>query len=152
MNKFKLVLLSALILTVSANASEGMIDVISSSGVKETADKLESILKSKGMTIFARVKHSESAEKVGIELRPTELIIFGNPKVGSLLMQCRQTVAIDLPQKALIWQDEEGVVRISYNKPKFLRHRHQFEGCDEVLGKIEKALAGITQAAAGLKQ
>jgi uncharacterized protein (DUF302 family) len=77
----------------------------------------------------------------------TELIIFGNPKVGSPLMKCQQTVAIDLPQKALIWVDDQSKVWISYNDPRYLEKRHNISGCDEVIAKIEKALSGITKAA-----
>lgn len=141
-------ILAVLIMTVSAHAVEGMIDVKSSFGVKETGDRMESVLKEKGMTIFNRVKHSDAAKTVGVELRETELIIFGNPKVGSPLMKCQQSVAIDLPQKALIWKDSEGKVWISYNNPKYLNKRHNISNCDEVISKIEKALAGIAKAAA----
>jgi uncharacterized protein (DUF302 family) len=109
---------------------------------------MESVLKSKGMTIFNRIKHSEGAAGVGIELRDTELIIFGNPKVGSPLMKCAQGVAIDLPQKALIWEDEKGNVWISYNNPRYLEKRHRIAGCENVLAKVEKALAGIAKVAA----
>ncbi len=140
--------LAVLIMTVSAYAAEGMVDVKSSFGVKETADRLESVLKEKGMTIFNRVNHSEAAKNVGVELRETELIIFGNPKVGSPLMKCQQSVAIDLPQKALIRKDSEGETWISYNNPKYLNKRHNFSNCEEVISKIEKALAGIAKAAA----
>jgi uncharacterized protein (DUF302 family) len=138
----------ALVMTVSTYASEGMVDVKSSFGVKETADRLESILKEKGMTIFNRIKHSEAAEKAGIELRETELIIFGNPKVGSPLMNCQQRVAIDLPQKALIWKDREGNTWISYNNPRYLIKRHNISNCEEVILKIETAVAGIAKTAA----
>ena len=100
------------------------------------------------MTIFNRVKHSEAAREVGIALRETELIIFGNPKVGSPLMQCQQSVAIDLPQKALIWKDSEGNTWISYNNPRYLQKKHNIANCEEVILKIEKALAGIAEAAA----
>lgn len=141
-------ILVVLIMTVSAYAAEGMVDVKSSFGVKETGDRLESVLKEKGMTIFNRVKHSEAAKKVGVELRETELLIFGNPKVGSPLMKCQQSVAIDLPQKAMIWEDNEGKVWISYNNPGYLKKRHNISNCEEVISKIEKALAGIAKAAA----
>jgi uncharacterized protein (DUF302 family) len=88
---------------VPVMAAEGVIDVKSAFDVEETANRLEGLLNEKGMTIFERIKHSDGAANVGIELRATELFIFGNPKVGSPLMQCQQSVAIDLPQKALIW-------------------------------------------------
>ncbi|MFO8112619.1 MAG: DUF302 domain-containing protein [Desulfosalsimonadaceae bacterium] len=141
-------ILMVMIMTGSASAAEGMIDVKSSFGVKETGDRLESVLKEKGMTMFNRVTHSEAAKKAGIELRETELIIFGNPKIGSPLMNCQQSVAIDLPQKALIWEDSEGNTWISYNDLKYLEKRHNISGCEEVISKIEKAFAGMAKAAA----
>ena len=131
-----------------AIAADGVIDVQSAFSVAETADRLEAILQEKGMTIFKRVKHSEAAGKVGVDLRATELVIFGNPKVGSPLMQCQQSAAIDLPQKALIWEDEESRTWISYNDPRYLERRHAISGCEAVIAKIEKALAGITNSAA----
>jgi uncharacterized protein (DUF302 family) len=141
--------LSSLFIAMPAAAADGMINVPSTYSVSETADRLENILQEKGMTVFNRIKHSESAAKVGIGLRDTELIIFGNPKVGSPLMQCQQTVAIDLPQKALVWKDAQSQVWISYNDPKYLGKRHHISGCGETIAKIETALAGITEAAAG---
>jgi uncharacterized protein (DUF302 family) len=145
----KLILIAMLILTIAipVEAADGVVDVQSAFTVKETADRMEKIMKEKGMTIFNRIKHSESAGKVGIELRDTELIIFGNPKVGSPLMKCQQSVAIDLPQKALIWEDGKSKVWISYNDPRYLEKRHNITGCEEVISKIEKALAGITKSA-----
>jgi uncharacterized protein (DUF302 family) len=83
-----------------------------------------------------------------MELRETELILFGNPKVGSLLMKCAQSAAIDLPQKALIWKDATGAVWISYNAPRYLANRHGMTGCEGVITKIERALDGIAKAAA----
>ena len=128
-------------------AADGVVHVQSTFNVKETADRMESILKENGMTVFNRIKHSEGADNVGIELRDTELIIFGNPKVGSPLMKCRQSVAIDLPQKALIWEDDRANVWISYNDPRYLEKRHNIAGCEEVISKIEKALASIAKSA-----
>ncbi len=145
----KLILTALLIssITISAEAADGLVNVQSSFNVKETADRMESILKEKGMTVFNRIKHSESAGKVDIELRDTELIIFGNPKVGSPLMNCQQSVAIDLPQKALIWEDDKTTVWISYNDPRYLEKRHNIVGCEEVISKIEKALSSIAESA-----
>jgi uncharacterized protein (DUF302 family) len=134
--------------SVNAMAIEGMIDVASNHSVSQTADRLEKVLKSKGMKIFGRVPHSKAAKGVGIEISPTELIIFGNPKVGSPLMKCANSVAIDLPQKALIWQDANGEVWISYNDPQYLKKRHNIEGCDKVLNKVSGALSKLTAAAA----
>lgn len=144
----KLILTALFILTiiVPAQAADGVVNVQSTFNVIETADRMESILKEKGMTVFSRIKHSQGASKVGVELRDTELIIFGNPKVGSPLMKCQQSVAIDLPQKALIWEDDKAMVWISYNDPRYLEKRHNILGCEEVIAKIEKALAGIAKS------
>ena len=147
MKQLILTALLIFILTIPAAADDGLISVPSSFNVEETTDRMERILSEKGMTIFNRIKHSQGAGKVGINLRDTELIIFGNPKVGSPLMKCQQGVAIDLPQKALIWEDDKAKVWISYNDPRYLVQRHGIIGCDDTVSKIEKALAGITKAA-----
>ncbi len=131
----------------AAHADGGLVSVKSSHDVATTADKLETVLKSKGMNVFGRVNHAAGAEKAGLSLRPTEVVIFGNPKVGTPLMNCAQSVAIDLPQKALIWQDEAGQVWLAYNDPAYLAERHQIEGCDEVLKKVTGALANFAAAA-----
>jgi uncharacterized protein (DUF302 family) len=125
----------------------GMVILKSHHNVKMTANKLESILKEKGMTVFKRIDHSAGAKKVGKELRPTELVIFGNPKVGTPLMQCAQSVAIDLPQKMLIWEDEAGKTWLAYNNPKYLMDRHKITGCDVVIGKVSGALKKFATAA-----
>ena len=141
-------LLTMLVIALPLSAAEGLLQVDSNYGVSETADRLEHILKAKGMTVFNRINHAKSAMAIGVDLRATELIIFGNPKIGSPLMKCQQTVGIDLPQKALIWEDADGKVHITYNNPEYLQKRHNIIGCDEVLGKVTKALKGMTQAAA----
>ena len=134
---------------ISSNlyASEGMISVKSAHPVSVTADRLEKILASKGMTVFKRINHAAGAAKVGKELRPTELVIFGNPKVGTPLMLCSHSIAIDLPQKALIWEDAGGQVWFSYNDPQFLALRHNTQGCDAVLKKVAMALGNFAKAA-----
>ena len=147
MKTIYLAALLVLFFAIPVMAADGVINVQSAFNVGETADRLESILTEKKMTIFKRIKHSEGAGKVGIELRETELIIFGNPKVGSPLMKCQQSVAIDLPQKALIWEDGKSKVWISYNDPRYLEKRHDIAGCEEVISKIEKALARIAKSA-----
>ncbi len=147
MRNLRLFLLSLLLLSPLAWADGGIINVKSASDVKSTADKLENALKSKGMTVFTRINHSEGASGVGMSLRPTELIIFGNPKIGSRLMACAQSVGIDLPQKALIYEDESGQTWLSYNSPQHLAERHGIEECGEVLGKVEGALANFAKAA-----
>lgn len=147
MRRFLLVITALFLISPLTLAAEGMVTVKSQHSAKETADKLENVLNQKGMTVFKRVNHTEGAKKAGLDLRPTELVIFGNPKVGTPLMQCAQTVAIDLPQKALIWEDADGQVWLGYNEPEFLRERHDIEGCDAVLKKIEGALGKFAEAA-----
>ena len=147
MKKLFLITILTVFCSTSVYAADGMLNIPSDFNVEKTASRLENILKEKGMTIFNRIKHSDSANKVGIELRNTELIIFGNPKVGSPLMKCQQSVAIDLPQKALIWQDDNAKTWISYNDPKYIEKRHNIIGCEKVISKIEKALGSIIKAA-----
>ena len=140
-----LILIVAFALPVSADT--GLTNVKSAHDVKNTADRLESVLKEKGMTVFLRINHSEGARKVGKQLRPTELVIFGNPKVGAPLMQCGRTIGIDLPQKALIWQDEGGQVWLTYNDPRYLARRHGIDGCKPVLDKVQNALKDFARSA-----
>jgi len=102
----------------------GMIHLSSPYPVVETLARLETLLQSKGLTIFARVDHSGEAEKVGLKMRPTQLIIFGSPKGGTPMMVAAPTLAIDLPLKALAWQDENAKVWLSYNSPDYLKGRH----------------------------
>ncbi len=147
MRKLLLILTSIFMFVSPASADEGLISIRSSHDVKRTADRLENVLKEKGMTVFIRINHAAGAQKVGKKLRPTELVIFGNPKVGTPLMQCSQSVAIDLPQKALIWQDETGQVWLTYNDPKYLASRHSIKECGEVIKKIEKALGNFAKTA-----
>lgn len=148
MKKLILIVFAVLSLAMNIYAVDGLVNVPSIFSVEKTADRIETILQEKGITIFNRIKHSEAAGEIGIELRDTELIIFGNPKVGSPLMKCQQSVAIDLPQKFLIWEDENGQVWISYNDARFLEERHNITDCEEVILKIEKVLAGIAKSAA----
>ena len=134
-------------MSFSAAASDELISVESEFSAQETADRFVNIIENKGLKMFARINHAAGAASVDINLRPTELIIFGNPKVGAPLMQCTQSVAIDLPQKALIWEDGEGKVWFSYNDPAYLKARHNIEGCDEVLAKVSQVLGGLSKAA-----
>ena len=149
----KMITLTSLIIAVtavpvnSANAADGLITVKSPHDVATTVEKLVAVLESKGMNVFGQVNHGAGAKKAGLELRPTELVIFGNPKVGTPLMLCSQSIAIDLPQKMLAWEDEDGTVYLSYNDPMHLKSRHATEGCDEVLGKVSGALENFAAAA-----
>lgn len=127
-------------------AEDGMIRLKSAYTVTQTLNRLETVLSDKGMTIFKRVSHSDGARKAGLDLRDTELIIFGNPKVGTALMQCAQSVAIDLPQKALAYKDKDGQVWLAYNDPAYLRKRHDIGGCGAAIEKISGALSNIMQS------
>jgi uncharacterized protein (DUF302 family) len=147
MRQLLLTLVSLFFFVSLASAADGLISIKSSHDVQRTADRLENTLRGKGMTVFIRINHAEGAQKVGKKLRPTELVVFGNPKVGTPLMQCSQSVAIDLPQKALIWEDETGHVWLSYNDPRYLAKRHGITKCLNVIKKIEKALSNFAHAA-----
>ena len=147
MHKFLFKFILVYLFSASVFADNGLITIKSAYDVDTTTNRFEATLKAKGMTVFARINYALAAKKITKNLRPTELIIFGNPKIGSLLMQCQQSVAIDLPLKALIWQDEKGDVWFSYNNPQYLQTRHQIKGCNEVLVKIENALKKFAQAA-----
>ena len=103
---------------------EGIVQIPSSHSVDETVEKLKIILKSKGVTLFALVDHSGEAEKVGMKMPPTKLLIFGNPKGGTPLMLAAPSAAIDLPLKILVAEDSQGKVWISYNSPDYLKERH----------------------------
>ena len=140
-------ILILLMLVSVTYADSGMVTVKSSHSVKDTADRLVNALKTKGMTVFNRINHAEGAKKVGKSLLPTELVIFGNPKVGTPLMICSRSVAIDLPQKALIWEDAQGQVWLNYNNPQYLAERHGITGCQEVLKKVAGALKNFATAA-----
>jgi len=105
-------------------AADGLTTISSSYGPKETMDRLEAEIKAKGMTVFARIDHAAGAAQAGLSLRPTEVLIFGNAKAGTPLMQSNQTIGIDLPLKALVWQDADGKVWLSYNAPSWLAQRH----------------------------
>ena len=104
----------------------GIIDVSSRYSVPETLSRLQAILKEKGITVFALIDHSGEAQKVGLTMRPTQLLIFGGPKAGTPLMVAAPRVAIDLPLKALAWQDDQGKVWLSYNSAEYLQERHGF--------------------------
>ena len=102
----------------------GLLQVASPYTVDETVNRLESVLAERGVQVFAVVDHSGEAEKVGMKMRPTKLVIFGNPKGGTPVMLAAPTLAIDLPLKALVWEDENGKVWVSYNSPEYLQQRH----------------------------
>jgi uncharacterized protein (DUF302 family) len=109
---------------MASTSDNGIVSKPSSHSVDQTVDKLKSILQSKGVTLFALVDHSGEAEKVGMKLRPTKLLIFGSPKAGTPLMAAAPTLAIDLPLKILVWEDAQGKVWVTYNSPRYLQERY----------------------------
>jgi uncharacterized protein (DUF302 family) len=103
---------------------EGLVQIPSRYSVEETLQRLELALTTRGLQVFARVDHSGEAEKAGMTMRPTKLLIFGSPKAGTPLMVAAPTLAIDLPLKAIVWEDEAGKIWLTYNSPEYLRERH----------------------------
>jgi uncharacterized protein (DUF302 family) len=123
-SKFILIVAGACLWGAHVMAAEGLTTIPSNHGPKETMDRLEAEIKTRGMVVFARIDHAAGAAQAGLSLRPTEVLIFGNAKAGTPLMQAEQTIGIDLPLKALVWQDANGKVWLSYNEPNWLAQRH----------------------------
>jgi uncharacterized protein (DUF302 family) len=128
---------------------EGLTTIVSNFGPKETMDRLETEIQTKGMEVFARIDHAAGAADVGLNLRPTELIIFGNARGGTPLMQSVQTIGIDLPLKALVWEDAAGKTWISYNEPKWIVQRHDVGNEQPIVTKMADLLSAVSTAAAG---
>lgn len=140
--------LAALALTAATSlavAADGLIDLKSPHNAKTTMDRLEAQVKERGLNVFARIDHTAGAARIGKTLRPTEVLIFGNPQGGTPFMECAQTVGIDLPLKALVWDDAAGQTWLSYNDPAYLGQRHGTPQCPSVEG-LRRALAGLAQA------
>ena len=135
--------------SVSVAGDDGLVTKKSNYSVKETLDRLENVLKKKGITIALRWSHSDNGNKVGIPLRPTELLIFGNPKLGTNFFTSKQTAGIDLPMKALAWEDEKGQVWLTYNDPAYIANRHGINDRDKVKKKMTGALGKLTSKATG---
>jgi uncharacterized protein (DUF302 family) len=130
-------------------SADGLIVVRSSHGPAETMDRLAAEIKAKGLTVFARIDHASGAKEAGLPLRPTELLIFGNAKGGTPLMQSNQEIGLDLPLKALVWQDATNDTWISYNDPAWLAKRHGLGHEVEAPVKAMTAMLGaVTRAAA----
>ena len=146
MKMIRTLLSAALVLASFASiAAEGLISLKSPHSAKETAMRLESTIKDKGLNLFARIDHAAGAAKIGKTLRPTEVFIFGNPQGGTPLMECAQSAGIDLPLKALVWEDASSQVWLSYNDPAYLAKRHEAANCP-VVENLRKALAGIGES------
>lgn len=142
-------LLSALCLLCApliVSAADGLIMLKSPHSAQNTMNRLEAIVKERGLTVFARVDHAGGAAKVGKTIRPTELLIFGNPQGGTPFIECAQTVGIDLPLKALVWEDASAQVWLGYNDTAFLARRHEVPAC-AAAANLAKAVAALAAAA-----
>ncbi len=148
MKKNTLIFAITLLISSTLIAQSKMIIIPSANSVEVTVNKLTAILKAKGLTVFDVVDHKKGAESVSMELRPTTLIIFGNPIVGTKLMKCDQTVGADLPMKFLVWQDDAGKNWIGYWKPSLLATKYALDGCKAVLEKMDGALAKFSSIGA----
>ena len=136
-----------LALMPAAFAGDDLVVKPSAHSVSATLDKLTKILKSKGITVFARVDHAAGAKKAGKDMKPTELLIFGNPKMGTPLMLANRRIGLDLPVKVLVWEDDAGKVWLGYLSPAALKARHGIDGRDKVFKKMTGALDKLTGAA-----
>jgi uncharacterized protein (DUF302 family) len=128
-------------------SAEGLVTLASQRGPRDTMDRLEAEAKAKGLRVFARIDHAAGATEVGLALRPTEVLIFGNAGSGTPLMASVQSIGIDLPLKALVWQDDAGATWLSYNDPAWLAARHGVPAGMAVLGNMTALLAAVTKAA-----
>ena len=129
-------------------AVQGLTTILSNFGPQDTVNRLETAMKAKGMMVFARIDHAAGAMAVGLSLRPTEVVIFGNAKAGTPLMQSVQTIGIDLPLKALVWQDASGDTWLSYNDPAWLAQRHGLGGeTQAAVDMMTAALSAVAKAA-----
>lgn len=129
--------------------ADTLVTIESKHSVKDTLDRLTATLDKRGIKPVARVDHAAGAKAVGMELPPTELLIFGNPRLGTPLMQSNPEIGVDLPMKVLAWQDKDGKVWVAYTAPDALKARHGITDRDEVFDKMTAALQGLTKAASG---
>jgi uncharacterized protein (DUF302 family) len=129
-------------------AVQGLTTIKSSHTPRETMNRLEAAVTAKGLTVFARIDHAGGASAAGLSLRPTEVLIFGNAKGGTPLMQAAQTAGIDLPLKALVWQDASGDTWLSWNDPAWLAARHGINGTEAVIGKLAAVLDDVAKTTA----
>lgn len=147
MRSILVVAFSLLFFAPAAMAEKLMVVKQSPHSVAKTLDRLTAVMQKKGLTIFARVDHAAGAKKAGLHMKPTELLIFGNPKMGTPLMLAKREIGVDLPLKALAWQDDAGKVWLGYTSPVALKARHGVSGRDEVFKKMTGALNKLTNFA-----
>lgn len=148
MSKIAMAVLSAALLISPAYATSKLISVPSAESTKATLDKLEVLAQARGLKIFARIDHAAGAQSIGEKLRPTELLIMGNPKGGTPLLQCNQAYGIDLPLHVLAWEDAAGQTWLSYKDMSKLGYKHADDSCDAALKRLTGALEGLVTEAA----
>jgi uncharacterized protein (DUF302 family) len=148
MFRLAMTVLSVVLLVSTANAMDGMIELRSAHAPHASVDRLEAIAKARGMKVFVRIDHAAGAHSIGQKLRPTELIIFGDPRGGTPLMLCSQTYGLDLPLRVLAWEDAKGASWLGYRDLATLGHAHPDAGCDEALKRLTTILDDLVREAA----
>jgi uncharacterized protein (DUF302 family) len=141
--------ISAMLIAVPSFGAEGVVTRRSAHSVEETMNRLEQAVRARDLVVIARVDHAGAAQRAGLALRPTQLLIFGHPRSGTPLMARAQTVGIDLPLKALVWQDEQGQVWLGYNDPAWLAQRHGLTEPAQILQAIKTTLEALAGSATG---
>ena len=131
----------------TSTANDDLVTLPSPHSAAETAERMKALLAKKGIQLFAHIDHAAEAKKVGLLLRPTQVLIFGNPQAGTPLMQSRQTIGLDLPLRALIWEDEVGKVWLSYHPPSYLAQLHRVLDREEAVQSLDAGLAALSRAA-----
>jgi uncharacterized protein (DUF302 family) len=129
-------------------AEAGLVTLPSAHGASATVERLKSLLQQKKIEVFAHIDHAAGATKVGLSLRPTQVLIFGNPQAGTPLMQDQQTLGLDLPLRVLVWEDAAGQVWLTYRRPRLLAQQHHVAGHDELVKSLDDGLAALVGAAA----
>jgi len=125
----------------------GLVTLASAHSAAETISRLKSLLAEKKIQLFAEIDHAAAAEKVGLPMRATRVLIFGNPQAATPLMQSRQTIGLELPLRVLVWEDQAGQVWLTYNQPKYLAERHHIADRDEAVKALDAGLAALVRAA-----
>ena len=133
--------------TKMATDTNGLVSLPSAHSAAETVERLKKLLADKGIQLFAHIDHAAAAKKVGMTLRPTQVLIFGNPKAGTPLMQSRQTIGLDLPLRTLIWEDDKGKVWLTYTRLEIVAHRHQVADRKEAVKALDAVLAALARDA-----
>lgn len=148
MKSITLFLLASFFIATNVSANQHLVTIQSKNSFDETMNRLISTIKQKKLTLFNVIDHKKNAQSVDLSLRPTTLVIFGNPKVGTKLMRCSQQLGIELPLKVLVHKNEENDVFLTYTPPASLQHAYSLKGCEEVVKKVGKAMAAIANSAA----